>query len=207
MNNKLALVFVSAFFLLGSANCSQADSIWARRDKNMRDLYADDVARHIGDILTIKISEVSELENKAERDLEKTTKRSADFDGKVGIDHIITSIPGIHLGAGEEYKNKLEGSAEYKDDRSFVDSITVVVVDIMPNGNLVVMGTRTRNIADDIQTIEVSGIVRTSDIEFDNTIESERVADFHIVTNNKGVSAPFNKPNWLGGIFNVIWPF
>jgi flagellar L-ring protein precursor FlgH len=207
MNNKIALTLVCAFFFLGSVNCSRADSIWARRDKNMKDLYADDVAHHIGDVLTIKISEVSELENKAKRDLEKTTKRSADFDGKVGIDHIISSVPGIHLGVGDEYSNKLEGSAEYKDDRSFVDSITVVVVDVMPNGNLVVMGTRTRNIADDIQTIEVSGIVRTSDIEFDNSIGSERVADFHIVTKNKGISAPFNKPNWLGRIFDVIWPF
>lgn len=173
----------------------------------MRDLYADEVARNIGDILTIIIDETTKVANKIERDLEKTTKRTADFDGEVGIDHIIPNIPAIHLGTGTEYKNTLEGSAELKDDRSFIDSITVVVVDILPNGNLVVMGTRNRNIAGDIQTIEISGIVRTSDIAFNNTVKSERVADFNIVTRTAGISDPYNKPGWLGRIFDILWPF
>jgi flagellar L-ring protein precursor FlgH len=207
MKDRIVLVLILTVFLLCSANCSQADSIWAKRDKNMRDLYADDVARHIGDVLTITINETTKVANKTERDLSKKTKRTADFDGNVGIDHIITSIPGIHLGTGSEYENTLEGSAELKDNRSFIDSITVVVVDILPNGNLVVMGTRSRNIAGDIQNIEVSGIVRTSDIAFNNTVRSERVADFNIVTKTAGISESYNKPNWLGKVFDVIWPF
>ncbi len=85
--------------------------------------------------------------------------------------------------------------------------VTVVVVDVLPNRNLVVMGTRSRNIAGDIQTIEVSGIVRPSDIAFDNTIKSEQIADFRIVTKNSGISAPYTRPGWLGKIFDVIWPF
>ena len=85
--------------------------------------------------------------------------------------------------------NELSGKADYKDQRSFVDRVSVVVVDILPNGNLVVTGTRDRNIAGDIQTIEISGIVRPSDIAFDNTVKSEQVANFRIVTKNGGVSA------------------
>jgi flagellar L-ring protein precursor FlgH len=80
-------------------------------------------------------------------------------------------------------------------------------MDVLPNGNLVVMGTRRRNIAGDTQTIEASGIVRPSDIAYDNTVQSERVADFNIVTKNGGVSAPYTKPGWLGRVFDVIWPF
>ena len=207
MNNKIVLMLVLTVSVLCSTTCSQAGSIWAKRDRNMRDLYADDVARQIGDILTIKIVEDSTVDNKAKRKLEKKTKRSASFDGKVGIDHILPSVPALRLGAGTEYTNNLDGKADYKDERSFIDSISVVVVDIMPNGNLVVMGTRNRSIADDIQIIEASGIVRTSDIAFDNTIESKRVANFRIVTKNVGVSGPYNRPNWLGRIFDVVWPF
>ena len=207
MNNIIVSAFVLTNFLLASATCLQADSIWARRDKNMRNVYVDDVARQIGDVLTIKIAEISEVENTTERDLEKTTKRLASFDGKVGIEHIITSIPGVTLGSGTEFKNTLSGSAELTDERSFIDSITVVIVDVLPNGNLVVLGTRNRNIAGDIQVIEVSGIVRTSDIAFDNTVESKRIANFRIVTKHAGVSAPYNKPNWLGRIFDKIWLF
>jgi flagellar L-ring protein precursor FlgH len=183
----------------------RADSIWAKREKNTKDLYADDVARNIGDVLTIKITEDSKVDNKAKRDLKKQTDRSSDFDGKLNIDHILPSMPGFTMDA--QTNNALTGKADYKDERSFVDRVTVVVIDVLPNRNLVVMGTRNRNIAGDIQTIEVSGIVRPSDIAFDNTVRSEQVANFRILTSNGGVSAPYTRPGWLGGIFDILWPF
>lgn len=208
MNNRTGLVFILTVFLLCSAlpmGDLQADSIWARRNKDMRDLYTDDVARNIGDVLTIKISENSKVDNKAKRDLKKEVDKSTTFNGKLGIDHLLPSIPGFTMAA--ESTNELKSKADFKDERKYVDSVTVVVVDILPNRNLVVMGTRHRNIAGDIQTIEVSGIVRPSDIEFDNTVKSEQIADFRIVTRNKGIAAPYTKPGWLGRIFDIIWPF
>ncbi len=104
-------------------------------------------------------------------------------------------------------ENELKSKADYKDERKFEDRITVVVMDILPNRNLVVMGSLTRNIAGDIQTIEVSGIVRPSDVSFDNTVKSEQVADFHLLTKNGGISAPYTKPGWFGKILDLIWPF
>ena len=206
MKNKAMLVLVSMVFVLCWATLLQAGSIWAKRDKNMRDLYVDDVARNIGDILTIKITEDSKVDNKAKRDLKKEADRSTAFDGKLGIDHILPSIPGFAMEA--ESSNELKSKADYKDERSFVDRITVVVVDILPpSGNLVVIGSRSRDIAGDKQIIEVSGIVRPSDIAFDNTVKSEQVADFRIVTKNSGVAEPYTRPGWLGGIFDIIWPF
>ena len=206
MNNRIVVaITVLTAFVLGSANCSHAGSIWAKRDKNMRELYADDVARKIGDVLTIKIAEDSKVDNKAKRDLKKEVDKSTTFDGQLGIDHILPSIPGFTMDA--ESNNELKSKADYKDERKFIDRITVVVMDILPNRNLVVMGTRHRNIAGDIQTIEVSGIVRPSDILFDNTVTSAQVADFRIVTKNEGVAAPYTRPGWLGGIFDILWPF
>jgi flagellar L-ring protein precursor FlgH len=212
MNNRTGLVFILTVVLLCSAlpmGNLQADSIWRKRGKDMRDLYTDDVARNIGDILTIKISENSKVDNKAKRDLKKETDKSTSFNGELGITtpnhNLIPRMPGFNMSA--ESTNELKSKADFKDERKFVDSVTVVVVDIQPNRNLVVMGTRQRNIAGDIQTIEVSGIVRPSDIAFDNTVKSEKVADFRIVTKNKGVAAPYTKPGWLGRIFDIIWPF
>lgn len=207
MSNRIISTFVLTFFLFCLNTDLQADSIWAKRSRNMKDLYADDVARRIGDILTITIDETTTVANKTTRDLEKTTKRTADFDGNVGIDHIIPNVSGIHFGTGTKYENKLAGSADLQDNRSFVDCITVVVEDILPNGNLVVMGSRSRDIIGDEQIIEVSGIVRPSDIAFDNTVKSEQVANFCIVARLEGVSEPYNRPGWLGRIFDVIWPF
>jgi len=171
----------------------------------MKDLYADDVARNIGDVLTIIIAENSKVDNKAKRDLKKDANRSTSFNGKLNIDHILPSMPGFAMEA--ESSNELKSKADYKDERSFTDYVTVIVVDILPNRNLVVMGTRNRNIAGDIQIIEVSGIVRPSDIAFGNTVRSEQVADFRIVTKNSGIAASYTKPGWLGSIFDIIWPF
>lgn len=201
----VALVLI--LFVFCAVDRLQAGSIWSRRDQSKRDLYADDKARHIGDVLTITISEESTVDNKATRTLSKETTRSANFDGQVGIEHILPELPEFNFGAGTTYSNKLDGQADYKDEREFTDSISVIVIDIMPNGNLVISGTRDRNIANDIQTIEVSGIVRPSDIAFDNTIKSEQVANFSIITRNKGVGAQYTRPNWLGRILDVIWPF
>jgi len=203
MDNKKTVVVLSlAVFVITSTACSQAGSIWAKRDKNMKAIYADDVARQIGDVLTIKISEDSKVDNKAKRDMQKETDRSSSFDGKLG------NLADLgDFGMAAESNNELKSKADYKDVRKFEDSITVVVVDILPNRNLIVMGTRNRDIGGDIQTIEVSGIVRPSDVAFDNTVRSEQVADFRIVSKTGGVSGPFTKPGWLGRIFDIIWPF
>jgi flagellar L-ring protein precursor FlgH len=204
MSRKLLLLLVVLVQVL-SVGPSRAASIWARRDKNMRGLYTDDVARRIGDVLTIIIVEDSKVDNKAKRDLQKETARSSDFDGELNIDHILPSIPGFTMSA--ESSNELKSKADFKDERSFEDRVSVIVHDILPNGSLIVLGTRDRSIAGDIQTIEVSGIVRPSDIAFDNSVRSERVANFRIVTKNAGISAPYTRPGWLGRIFDIVWPW
>ena len=213
MNNRKVLTLALVVFVLLSATCLQAGSIWAKRDKNMKELYADDVARQIGDILTIQIGETSKTDNKAKRDMKKDTSRSTTFGGGPNfpsagtLDRLLPEqlLPSFDMTA--ESDNELKSKADYKDERKFEDQVSVVVMDILPNNNLIVMGTRSRNIAGDIQTIEVSGIVRPSDVAFDNTVKSEKVADFRIVTKNSGVSAPYTKPGWLGKIFDAVWPF
>ncbi len=204
MNNRRSFLIVCTIFLLVSGEFVMAGSIWARKGRNSRDYYSDDVARNIGDILTIKIDEDSKVDKKGKRDLKKETDRSSAFNGKLGINGV-SAMPGFTMSA--ETSNELKSKADFKDERSFVDSITVVVVDILPNGHLVVMGTRNRDIAGDIQIIEASGIVRVNDIAFDNTIKSEQVADFRIVVRNEGVSEPYTKPGWLGRIMDILWPF
>jgi flagellar L-ring protein precursor FlgH len=193
------LVIVVALIFVTTAH---AESIWAKRHKDMGDLYADDVARNIGDVLTIVINESSKVDNKAKRDLKKETDRSIVFNGELG-----NYVDLGDFGMSASSANELKGKADYKDERSFTDSITVVVIDILPNGNLIVMGTRDRDIAGDIQTIEVSGVVRPSDVAFGNTIRSDRVANFRIVTKNGGIEAPFNRPGWFGRLLDIIWPF
>jgi len=192
---------LAALAVLAFASICSAGSIWAKRDVNQKDLYADDKAYRIGDVLTVLVAEDSKIDNKANRDLKKDTSRSSSFDGELGK---FADIGDFELEASSS--NELKGKADYKDERSFTDSVTVVVVDVMPNGNLVVLGNRSRDIAGDKQVIEVSGIVRPSDISFSNTVTSERVADFRIVNKNSGVAEPYTRQSWLARILDVLWP-
>jgi flagellar L-ring protein precursor FlgH len=192
-------------FVLLACDWVQAGSIWAKRDKNMKRLYVDDVARGIGDTLTIKITESSKVDNKGKRDMSKDTTKSSTFNGELNINDVLPKIPGFTMDA--QGSDQLKSKADFKDERSFEDRVSVVVIDVLPNGNLVVAGTRDRKIAGDTQTIEVSGIVRPSDIAFDNTIRSEQVANFRVLTKNAGISAPYTQPGWLGRIFDVLWPW
>lgn len=206
MNRRTVFCLVS-LLVFGVSSAAQAASIWQKRGKNARPVYTDDVARSIGDILTILISEDSKVDNKAKRDLSKETSRSASLFGikETNGNLFPEDVPNFSLDM--EGSNSLTSKADTKDERKYTDSITVIVIDILPNRNLVVAGKRSRNIAGDIQTLEASGIVRPSDISFANTITSQQVANFKIITRNAGISAPYSKPGWLGQIFDALWPF
>lgn len=185
---------------------AEAGSIWAKRSKNARDVFTDDVARNVGDVITILVSEASRIQNKAKRDLQKTTNRTANLMGIAETSgNLLPKMPVISIDA--QGKNDLQSRADYQDERSFEDLITVIVIDILPNRNLVVAGTRRRDIAGDVQTVEVSGIVRPSDISFSNTVQSQQIANFHLVTVHKGISDPYTKPGWFGRVLDVVMPF
>jgi flagellar L-ring protein precursor FlgH len=203
------LITAIVISLLVLASYAPADSIWAKRDKNAKSVYSDDTARQIGDVLTIIISEESKIDNKVNRDLKKDTQTSSNFNGDLGIvtpnHNILPRIPGFTMAANSN--NQLSGQADYKDERTMADRMTVVVEDVQPNGNLVIIGVRQRDIAHDKQTITVSGIVRPSDISFDNTVRSEQIANFTMINKTEGLSDTYNKPGWLQSIFNFLWPW
>ena len=206
-------ILVILLMVIRTTGPAQAGSIWAKRSHLERDLYTDDVARQVGDLLTVTISEDSRIENKAQRDMSKEIQKKTDFKGSVTMENAPQTIsksfadyiPGISMDASGT--NDFTSKADFKDERSYVDSITVVVIDILPNENLVVMGTRNRDIGGEIQTVEASGIVRPSDISFGNIVTSDKVANFRLVTRNSGISKPYTKPNFINRVLDILWPW
>src|SRR4030042_6270151 len=111
MNKKIMLSVILTVVVLTSAQPAVGGSIWAKRDRNMRPLYADDVARRIGDVLTVLITETSKVDNKAKRDLKKDVDKSITFDGKLGNFADLGEF-GTSIISGNELKSK----ADYKDE-------------------------------------------------------------------------------------------
>jgi flagellar L-ring protein precursor FlgH len=186
--------------------CTEAGSIWAKRGSASKSLYADDKAVQVGDLLTVIINEAHKVDNKVKTELQKSTSNSVAIPGDENyIEHVIPSVPDVGISA--ESNKSVSGKADYKDERSVEDRITVVVQDIHPNGNLVVIGTRSRDLSGDKQTIQVSGVVRPSDILYDNTVRSEQIAEFQLVAISDGPTKDYNSPGWLGKFLDFVWPF
>ena len=197
-------LFVTIFIgiLIGQAG---AGSVWSKRGANARDTYADDKANQAGDVLTIIISEAHKTDTKTKRNLERDSSRELLFDSKDFEIGSIHPIPDVTVRTGSN--KKLDGKSDYKDERKIEDRISVIVQDVHPNGNLVVLGSRIREVNGDKQEIQVSGIVRPSDIEFGNSIRSEQVANFQLMAISEGVSESYNNPGWLGKLLDIVWPF
>jgi flagellar L-ring protein precursor FlgH len=197
--------------LVLTASAARADSLWNKAGANTRTLYADDTARAVGDNLTIVINEQTKIGNQTERKLEKTSSRSVSSSGSASTGNPLNPtlnrmLSSLGLQAAGAADNKFDGKANYDDTRSLVDSITVTVQDVLPNGNLVVVGKRERDVAGDKQVIAVSGVVRPSDITFTNSIPSEKVANFQINLKTIGQESHTTNPGWLARILNFINP-
>jgi flagellar L-ring protein precursor FlgH len=116
----------------------------------------------------------------------------------------------LNIPAGTEdhtSSRKFDGSLTFNGQRTFTDSITVSVVDRLPNGNLVVGGRSSRQIAGESVTTVLSGIVKPEDIAASNTVSSARVAYLSVFYETSGSSEAFQRDGWLSTILSILWPF
>ncbi|MGB2823919.1 MAG: flagellar basal body L-ring protein FlgH [Phycisphaerae bacterium] len=211
MSSQSRIVMGVLIVVLAAASAAEGGSIWAKGFARTRRLYSDDTARNVGDSLTIVIEEEVKIENETTRKMDKSSSRSGKASGTVDLGNMVNwlkgriwNLPNVDVSAAAA--NKFDGKAEFDDEKKITDKITVTVEDVLPNGNLVVIGKRERGIAGDKQTVQVSGIVRPSDINYTNEVSSKKVADFKMVYDGKGQESYFTRPGWLARIINWLNP-
>ena len=217
MKQSAYAILAAGAVLAMASGAATAGSIWARVNSGATTVlsYGDDTARRVGDVLTIVVNERSTVDNQTDRKLDKTSDRSIKAAGTADLKDVArlygraghTKFNFPTIDASSQASSKFEGKLDYQNDRTLTDRITVTVHDVLPNGNLVVLGCRRRSVDGETQVIGVSGIARPSDITFANTINSEQVAEFHMVTLIQGPDNQFTKPGWLGRILNFISPW
>jgi flagellar L-ring protein FlgH len=185
-----------------------ADSLWSRRERRDGYLFEDTRARQIGDLLTVAINENSNIGNNEQTVLDKTTSFAHAFSYKGDSSSGSTSLKGAaDLSLSGSSNRTLNGQAQLTSTRVYTDFMAVTVIDKLPNGNLVVEGHRTRFVAGEERTIRLTGIVRPTDIGFQNTVQSQFIANFQISYVGKGPDTTFNHYGWFGRAINFIWPF
>jgi flagellar L-ring protein precursor FlgH len=192
----------------GETHRAEADSLWRKRDPQRAYLFYDSRARNVGDLLTLIISEASEVENSENRSMDKNSSNGASADYAAGSSGgLAAQAANASLDFASSAKRAFSGKANYRDSREYTDHITVTVVDVLPNGNLVISGRRCLSIAGEQRTLVVSGVVRPIDLGPDNKISSRYVADLKTVYEGEGSSRKFTRQGWLSRAANKIWPF
>ncbi|WP_196593103.1 flagellar basal body L-ring protein FlgH [Pectinatus sottacetonis] len=199
MNLRKVVIII---FLLCSAFFYQqsfvhAQSLWSESQTNSSmNLFADRKARNIGDILTVIISESSSSSATKSTSNGKTASNS--LNGGVGIFSFLAQAS-----AGQSDSFKANGSA--KDTNTVSGKITVTVVDIQPNGNMIVQGTQSIWQNKDEHKITLRGVVRPDDVAYDNTVPSYLVADATLKFDGKGPLNAKQRQGILSQIFNILF--
>jgi len=163
------------------------------------ELFADLKARRVGDVLTVRLTESTNASKSAETKTAKTT--GVNMTGPTILGKTFTAA-GVPLTTTLNGADSFDGVGSSTQGNSLAGSLTVTVVEVQSNGNLVVQGEKSLRLNQGEEFVRVSGVVRSADIATDNTVTSDKVADAHISYSGKGVIEGTNRMGWLARFFN-----
>lgn len=197
---------------LAPAPPPEPGSLWTTRASE--GFLTDHRARNVGDIVTILVAETSSSGTTASTTTGKTMSSKLGILSLLGLSQTFNSFqdqnaPADNAGnliyATGDFSNK--GAGNTARNNSFNASIPAQVVQVLPNNNLVVRGTRNIKVNNENQIMAITGIVRPKDINRDNQVSSTQLAEAKMEITGVGVVADKQKVGWLSRIIDAIWPF
>ncbi len=167
-------------------------------------LFADQRALHPGDLITITLSERTVAQTNSTTSTSRSTELEMAAPNVLGAPVTINGRDPLATTFGSD--NTFSGTGSSNKSMSLTGSVTVTVVDRMPNGNLVVRGEKLLRLNRSDEVVQIQGIVRPSDIQPDNSVPSSRVADARIVYTGRGEMGQANAQSWLSRFFAAVMP-
>lgn len=169
-------------------------------------LFRDAKAHQIGDIITIILEESTSASKKASTSTAKSSQIDLASPTVFGREVTRKGVP--ILSAGVDTSRDFSGEGDSAQSNSLSGLISVNVVEVLPNGNLVVRGEKLLTLNQGSEHIRISGIIRPADISPQNTVASSYVANARIVYGGQGVLADANTKGWMQKFFDSSWwPF
>jgi flagellar L-ring protein precursor FlgH len=181
-----------------SANFAYSDSIW---NSGSGSVYSTGKAFKVGDIITIIVLESTSALQKAQTD----TNANDTLGGVLN-----TTLSHLGFAPGEKSlsmngSNIYSGLGSTARTSDVTAKIAAVVVKILPNGNLMIAGQHRVEVNDEVQTIEISGMVRPNDVSLLNTVYSYQVAQASLSVKGKGVVGEAESPNVVVRFLNWLF--
>jgi flagellar L-ring protein precursor FlgH len=173
------------------------------RPNNNVYLFEDKKPRAVGDLVTIQINENENASQTANSSTEKKTSLTATIPAITGV--LGRGINGLNLNTAGD--NAFTGTGATASAGVFTGTITVTVVEVLANGNLVVAGEKQVGIRQNSSTLKLSGVIDPALIQPGNLISSQLVADVRLDYRGTGNMEEAQMQGWLSRIFNSWAPF
>ncbi len=189
------------------ARPASTGSLWPSDEQGY--LFSDHKARKTGDLLTVKIVESAQASKAADTKLSRDNSMNASLENLFGIEKsVVASNPFVNTSSllKGEFQNKFEGDGSTTRSDDLTTQMTVVVQRVLPNGNLMVAGSRVVGLNYEQQMLTLTGIVRPEDVDSQNTVLSTYIANADIRYGGNGVVTDKQHPGWLTWLTDWIWP-
>lgn len=183
-------------------------SLWRN---GARAFFKDHRAKEIGDIVTVQLNlaDSASLENTTERD--RNDREDTNVTNILGLENEFAKVlpQAINPGSVFSFDEVHSTSGEGQIDRSETINLTfaAVVTQILPNGALVVMGRQEILVNKELRELMVTGVVRPEDIESDNSISHDKIAEMRVAYGGRGTLSQLQAPRWGTQLWDIIFPF
>lgn len=191
---------------------AEAASLW---DQGTSGFFADQRATTIGDILTVNIA----IDDKASFSNASNTKRGGGstiakptlFGYENKLDEILPGVSTEEVPTGDfaslASDTVTNGSGKIERDETIELRIAALVIQKLPNGSLVIAGRQEVKVNNELRELRIAGIIRPQDIDMDNTIAYDKIAEARIIYGGRGQLSRTQRTNYGGTIANIILPY
>ena len=187
--------FLALAIILVWAGCASAGSLW--NDNN--NWYADARPGRVGDIVTVLVNERTDAKDEATMDISKASTN--DINGGADGLGILKFIRGLTFSTTNASAG--DGSAERKHHATA--TMACLVTEVLPNGNLVIEGTRDIRTSEEMLQLQLVGVIRPQDVTADNQINSSLVANAEISVKGRGMISRTQKPGVITQILQTVF--
>lgn len=183
-------------------------SLW---QAGSRSFFNDHRATRVGDILTVEIEirDKAELSNSSDRQRESTT--NVGLSNFFGLEQTLGQVfnnafdPQNMIGAQADSEHR--GSGAINREEKIELTVAAVIVDRLPNGNLVIAGRQEVRINGELRELTVSGIIRPEDVTADNRVNHTQIAEARISYGGRGSISAVQRPQWGQRVGDAIAPW
>lgn len=184
------------------------NSLWR---PGARAFFKDQRAKEVGDILTVSLNldDSAKLENSTDR--ERDDSEDTGVPNLLGLEAEYTKMlpQGLNPAAVISFSNAHQTKGDGQIDRKETIEVTLaaVVTQILPNGNLVIMGRQEIRVNSELRELLVTGVIRPADIAPGNSVAHTKIAEMRVAYGGRGTLSDLQRPRWGTQIWDIVFPF